>query len=129
MDKNFNQTEVTYKESRDDAPPPQRVRENTATPQRVRRMHPPCNPPPFEWEPIEEEDIVVTSPPLPQMEPYQTVVQKQHLCLPIPNNSSQDDGDTSENNTRAQQRTLTKEFMPSFMELTDTPAPPSVAAK
>ena len=64
LDKNFNQTSVTYKESRDDAPPPQRLHEESATSQRVTRTHPPCNSPPFEQEPIEEKEIAVTSPPL-----------------------------------------------------------------
>ena len=41
LDKIFNQTSVTYKVSRYDAPPPQRVREEIATPKRVTRMHPP----------------------------------------------------------------------------------------
>ena len=41
LDKNFNQTAVTYKESRYYPPPPHRVREETATPQRVTRTHPP----------------------------------------------------------------------------------------
>ena len=48
FDKNFNQTAVTYKESRDYAPPPQWVRKETATPQRVMRTQPPCHPPPCE---------------------------------------------------------------------------------
>ena len=58
------------------------------------------------------------------MEPHQTVVQKQHLCPLIPNNSSQDYGDTPANNTKSQRRTLTQEVMLSSMELTNTPATP-----
>ena len=73
LDKNSNQTEMIYKESRDDAPPPQRLRKATTTPQRVTRTHPPCHSLPFEREPLEEKEIVVTSPPLPIMEPHKTV--------------------------------------------------------
>ena len=32
LDKSFNHKSVAYKESRDDAPPPQRVSEETSTP-------------------------------------------------------------------------------------------------
>ena len=46
LDKNFNQKAVTYKESRDDAHPPQREIEETATPQRVLRTHTPWHSPP-----------------------------------------------------------------------------------
>ena len=94
LDTIFNQTAVTYKESRDDATPPQRVREETATLQRVTRTHPPCYSPPYKREPFGEKEIVFTFPPLPQMEPHQTVERKQHPCLPKPNNISKDDGNT-----------------------------------
>ena len=52
LDKIFNQTAVTYRESRDDALPPHRVSEETATPQRVTRTQPPCHSPPYEREPF-----------------------------------------------------------------------------
>ena len=73
LDKIFNKTSVNYKESRDDAPPPQRVSEETITPQRVRRTQPTCHSPPYEREPFGEKEIVVTLPPFPQIEPHQTV--------------------------------------------------------
>ena len=52
LDKIFNQTVVTYKDSIFDTLPPQRVREETPTPQRVMRTQPPCHSPLFEREPI-----------------------------------------------------------------------------
>ena len=55
LDSFSNHKAVTYKESRNDAPPPQRVSEETATPQRVTRMHPPCNSPPYEKESEREQ--------------------------------------------------------------------------
>ena len=111
----FNQSAVTYKESRDDTPPPQRVREETATPYRVTRTQSPYHPPSFKREPIEDKEIFFTSPPLLQMEPHQTVEQKQNLCSPKPNSILQDDGDTPAKNTRAKRRTLTQEVMLSCM--------------
>ena len=54
LDKIFNKTSVTYKESRDDAPPPQRVSEETVTPQRVTRKHPPFHLPPYKRDPYGE---------------------------------------------------------------------------
>ena len=51
LDKFFNQTAVTYKESQNDYPPPQRVSNNTATPHRVKRTHPPSHSPKYEKEP------------------------------------------------------------------------------
>ena len=51
LDNFFNQTAVTYKESQNDDPPPQRVSNNTATPHRVKRTHPPSHSPKYEKEP------------------------------------------------------------------------------
>ena len=117
LDKIFNQTAVTYKEIRNDDPPPQRVSENNATPQKVTRTQPPSHSPPCEKEPerepVGENEIVVTSPPLPRMDPQ-----------PKPNDISNNDNGTPAKNTRSKWRKLTQEVMLSCMELTDTPATP-----
>ena len=117
LDKIFNQTTVTYKERINDAPPPHRVSKETATPQRVTCMHTPCHLPPYEREPerdpVGENEIVVTSPPLPQLDPQ-----------PKPNSITKNDGDTPVKNTRAKGRTLTQEVVLSCMHLTDTPTTP-----
>ena len=80
---------MTYKEIRNDDLPPQRVSDNTATPQRVTRMHPLSHLSPHkkepEREPVGENEMVVTSPPLPRMDPN-----------PKPNNISNNDGNTPE---------------------------------
>ena len=115
LDNILNQTSVTYKESIDDAPPPRRVSEETATPQRVTRTQTPYHSPPYEkepgMEPVGENEMVVTSPPLSRMDPQ-----------PNTNITSKNDGDATEKSTRAKERTLTQEVMLSCTELTDTPA-------
>ena len=50
----FNQKSVTYKEIRNDDPPPQRVSKNTPKPQRVTPTHPPSHSPPYEKYPERE---------------------------------------------------------------------------
>ena len=54
LDNIFNQMAVTYKESRNDDPPPHRVSENTATQQRVTRTQTPSHSPPYNKEPERE---------------------------------------------------------------------------
>ena len=108
LDKIFNHTAVTYKGRKNDDPPPHRVIDNTATPQSMTRMHLPSHSPPYEKEPergpVGENEMVVTYPPFPRMDPQSK-----------PNNISNNDGDTPAKNTRAKRRTLTQEFMLSFM--------------
>ena len=117
LEKKFNQTGVTYKESRHNDPPPQRVRENTVTPQRVTQMKTPSHSPPYEKKPerelVGENEKVVTSPPMPQMD-----------SQPKPKSISNNNGNTTAENTSAKRRTLTHEVMLSCVELTDKPATP-----
>ena len=51
LDNFFKQTAVTYKEIRNDDPPPQRVSKNNATPQKVTHAQPPSHLPPCKKEP------------------------------------------------------------------------------